>query len=67
MESLLQTETTSSTDFIVERLNGVFSMIKIFIKLLNEGRRLSDYEKFPFQIQEGSSIRDLIKDLMKNY
>ena len=67
MESLLQTETTSSTDFIVERLNGVFSMIKIFIKLLNEGRRLSDYEKFPFQIQEGSSIRDFIKDLMKNY
>ena len=42
-------------------------MIKIFIRLLNKGRRLSDYEKFPFQIQEGSSIRDFIKDLMKNY
>jgi hypothetical protein len=64
---LIQSVTGSPIDLIIERLNGDFRMIEIFIKLLNRGLRLSDYDKFPFQIQEGSSIRELINDLMKNH
>lgn len=42
-------------------------MIQVFVKLLNKGLRSSDYMKFPFQIQEGASLRDLIGYLIKEH
>ncbi|MFW9786104.1 MAG: hypothetical protein ACFFE2_03770 [Candidatus Thorarchaeota archaeon] len=39
-------------------------MIQVFIKLLNKGLRESNYNKFQFQIQEGTSLTDLIGQLM---
>lgn len=39
-------------------------MTQIFIKLLNKGLRLSDFDKFQFQIQQNSSVSDLI-DVLK--
>lgn len=40
------------------------SVIQVFIKLLNKGLRESNYNKFQFQIQEGTSLTDLIGQLM---
>ncbi|MFW9955281.1 MAG: hypothetical protein ACFFD3_12065 [Candidatus Thorarchaeota archaeon] len=40
------------------------SMIQVFIKLLNRGLKESNYNKFPFHIQEGTSLTDLIGHLM---
>ncbi|MFW9909894.1 MAG: hypothetical protein ACFFEF_15105 [Candidatus Thorarchaeota archaeon] len=39
-------------------------MIQVFIKLLNRGLKESNYNKFPFHIQEGTSLTDLIGHLM---
>ncbi|MFW9889776.1 MAG: MoaD/ThiS family protein [Candidatus Thorarchaeota archaeon] len=41
--------------------------IQVFVKLLNKGLRSSDYTKFPFRIQEGASLRDLIGYLIKEH
>ncbi|MHA2263457.1 MAG: MoaD/ThiS family protein [Candidatus Thorarchaeota archaeon] len=42
-------------------------MAQIFIKLMNRGLRSSEYDKFPFQVQERSTIRNLIDDLMMTH
>lgn len=65
MESLAQTAKVFSNVFKTIKSHGDHGMIRIFIKLLNRGLRSSEYNKFPFQIQEESSISDLIDDLMK--
>ena len=39
-------------------------MTQIFIKLLNKGLRSSDFDKFQYQIQQNSSVSDLI-DVLK--
>ncbi|MHA1935785.1 MAG: hypothetical protein ACXACG_06205 [Candidatus Thorarchaeota archaeon] len=42
-------------------------MIQIFIKLLNRGLRSSEYDKFPYQVRDKSSITHLIDGLMSTH
>jgi hypothetical protein len=64
---LVQTANVFSNVFKTKTLYGDYGMIQVFIKLLNKGLTSSEYDKFPFQIREESSISDLIDDLTKEY
>ncbi|MFW9964987.1 MAG: hypothetical protein ACFFCX_15560 [Candidatus Sifarchaeia archaeon] len=67
MKSLVQTASMFSEFEKTKTLDDDSEMIKVFVKLLSKGLRSSDYVKFPFQIQEGASLRDLIGELIKEY